>query len=212
LEFALKWEGIELSLLKQLFAIVPANELRAIVLAKPTGAYTRRLWFLYEWLMGETLDLPDPGKVRAIPAVDTKQQFALARGVLSSRHRVLDNLPGTATFCPMVRRTAALDGYIGKELQLRAREVLGRTHPDIVTRAAAFLLLNDSRSSFNIEGEQPSQERAVRWAQAIAGAGTQQLRLAMLESLQEQVISDWRFVVPGLRHQGGFIYPSFRRW
>ncbi len=205
LEFALKWEGIELPLLKQIFKILPREELRAVVLAKPAGVHTRRLWFLYEWLTGETLDLPDSGKVRAVPLVDTDLQFALAKGVLSSRHRVLNNLPGTPAFCPLVRRTSALDRYIGKQLQQRAREVLGRTHPDIVTRAAAFLLLSDSRASFNIEGEQPSQDRALRWAQTIGKAGTLQLNTETLEGLQEKVISDWRFVVPGLRHHGGFI-------
>jgi hypothetical protein len=127
------------------------------------------------------------------------------KGVLSSRHSVLNNLPGTQTFCPLVRRTAALDRYIGKQLQARAREVLGRTHPDIATRAAAFLLLSDSRASFNIEGEQPSQDRALRWAQTIGEAGTLQLNTETLEGLQEKVISDWRFVIPGLRHRGGFI-------
>jgi hypothetical protein len=120
--------------------------------------------------MGETLDLPDSGKIRAVPLVDTDLQFALVKGALSSRHSVLNNLPGTPTFCPLVRRTAVLDHYIGKQLQQRAREVLGRTHPDIVTRAAAFLLLSDSRASFNIEGEQPSQDRALRWAQTIGEA------------------------------------------
>jgi hypothetical protein len=44
----------------------------AIVLAKPAGAHTRRLWFLYEWLTGETLDLPDSDKIRAMPLVDTE--------------------------------------------------------------------------------------------------------------------------------------------
>lgn len=205
LEFALKWEGVELPLLKELFKIVPREEVRAIVLAKPAGVHTRRLWFLYEWLTGETLDLPDSGKVRAVPLIDTDLQFALAKGVVSSRHSVLNNLPGTPAFCPLVRRTATLDRYIGKQLQQRAREVLGRTHPDIVTRAAAFLLLSDSRASFNIEGEQPSQDRALRWAQTIGEAGTLQLNTETLEGLQEKVISDWRFVVPGLRHLGGFI-------
>ena len=205
LEFALKWEGIELPLLKQLFKVVPRDELRAIVLAKPAGAHTRRLWFLYEWLTGDTLDLPDSGKIRAVPLVDTELQFALVKGVLSSRHSVLNNLPGTPAFCPLIRRTAALDRYIGKQLQERAREVLGRTHPDIVTRAAAFLLLSDSRASFNIEGEQPSADRALRWAQTIGEAGTLQLSTETLEGLQEKVISDWRFVLPGLRHRGGFI-------
>ena len=45
----------------------------------------------------------------------------------------------------------------------------------------------------------------MRWAQAIASAGTQRLRIEMPENLQEQVIADWRFVVPGLQHRGVFI-------
>ncbi len=42
-------------------------------------------------------------------------------------------------------------------------------------------------------------------AQTIGEAGTLQLDTEALEGLQEKVISDWRFVVPGLRHRGGFI-------
>lgn len=26
---------------------------------EPFGQYSRRVWFLYEWLMDETLDIPD---------------------------------------------------------------------------------------------------------------------------------------------------------
>jgi hypothetical protein len=55
-------------------------------------------------------------KLRAVPVIDAEQQFALARGDLSSRHKVLDNLPGTAAFCPLVRRTPALQRYVEKQL------------------------------------------------------------------------------------------------
>src|SRR5690606_37839518 len=49
------------------------------------------------------------------------------------------------------------------------------------------------------------QDRAVRWSQTISEAGTQHLSIAALETLQEKVIGDWRFIVPGLRGHGGFI-------
>lgn len=205
LEFALKWEGVNLPVLAALFRITPPEELRAIVLAKPTGSYARRLWFLYEWLTAKTVDIPDPGKVRAVPVIDTEQQIARVRGELSSRHRVLDNFPGTAAFCPLVRRTAALQRYIDRQLPDRAREVLGRTHPDVVARAAAFLMLSDSRASFDIEGERPSADRAGRWARAIGQAGALELSLETLESLQREVIGDSRFVFLGLRAAGGFV-------
>jgi hypothetical protein len=90
-------------------------------------------------------------------------------------------------------------------LDERAREVLGRTHPDVVSRAAAFLLLQDSRSSFQIEGEQPTPERAARWGRAIGRAGLSQLSVSELERLQAEVIGDARFVQLGLRKEGSFV-------
>jgi len=88
---------------------------------------------------------------------------------------------------------------------VKARELIGRTHPDVIARAAAFLLLKDSRSSFGIEGERPSPQRARRWAQAIGEAGSRPLTLNELERLQRLVLGDTRFVRLGLRTAGGFI-------
>lgn len=205
LTFALRWEGVDLAVLAALFDVVPDHEVAAVVRATPTGAGARRLWFLYEWLTGRELDVPDPGKKRAVPVVNPKQQVALEHGRLSSRHKVIDNLPGTRAFCPMVRQTAALGHYQARRLDERARGVLGRTHPDVLARAAVFLLLSDSRSSFGIEGERPSPERAARWAQAIGQAGGTRLSVAEFERLQKIVIGDARFVHLGLRPDGGFV-------
>lgn len=205
LEFALKWEGIDLSVLAALFKVVPDEDIAAVVRSTPTGAYARRLWYLHEWLTGRQLDINDPGKVRAVAVVDPTKQFAVAGGTLSSRHKVIDNLPGTRAFCPMVRRTETLDRYAANGLDKVARDVVGRIHADIMARAAAFLLLSDSKSSFSIEGEQPSPKRAARWGQIIGEAGSRKLSMAELERLQRIVIGDARFVRLGLRSEGGFV-------
>lgn len=205
LEFALKWEGVDLGVLAALFKAIPDSDVANLVLEAPTGIYTRRVWFLYEWLTGRQLDVPSAGKVRSVPVVDPDKQFALSHGRTSTRHRVVDNLPGTRSFCPMVRRTPALAALQAKQLDVQARQVIGRTHPDVVARAAAFLLLDDSRSSFEIEGERPPADRTARWAQAIAQAGSRPLSRAELERLQKIVIGDARFVTLGLRNTGGFI-------
>ena len=205
MEFALKWEDVDLNVLAALFKTVPDLEIAAAVRNKPTGAYARRLWFLYEWLTGRQLDINDPGKVRAVAVVDPTKQFAVKRGALSSRYKVIDNLPGTRAFCPMVRRTKTLEGYTAKGLDKVARDVVGRIHADIMARAAAFLLLSDSKSSFSIEGERPSLKRAARWGQIIGEAGSRKLSIAELERLQRIVIGDTRFVRLGLRSEGGFV-------
>lgn len=205
LTFALRYEGLNLAVLARLFGTVPPAEIAAIVEASPTGAYARRIWFLYEWLTGTKLELPDAGKVRAVDVVDPALQLALPKGEASPRHRVINNLPGTPGFCPMVRRTEALDAYRARQFDVRARETAGRVRPDLLARAAAFLLLNDSKSSFAIEGERPSGTRATRWGQAIAQAGTRPLSLAEFDRLQRIVIGDDRFVRLGLRAEGGFV-------
>jgi hypothetical protein len=205
LVFALKWEGIDLAVLAALFKSVPPGDVAAIVRATPTGAFARRIWFLYEWLTGRELDVEPAGKVRTVTVVDPGLQVATERATPSSRHRVANNLPGTPRFCPMVRRTPALDAAVAAGYDRRAREVIGRVHRDLVARAAAFLLLNDSKASFTIEGERPSGARAARWAEAIGQAGTQRLTLDELERLQRLVIGDARFVSLGLRNEGGFV-------
>lgn len=90
-------------------------------------------------------------------------------------------------------------------LDRRAREIISRTRKDLIARAAAFLLLSDSKSSFAIEGERPSSARAARWAEAIGQAGLRPLSLPELERLQRIVIGDARFVRLGLREEGGFV-------
>jgi len=59
LTFALRYEGLDLGVLKALFRATGPEPVIEIVRAAPTGIYARRLWFLYEWLLQERLDLPD---------------------------------------------------------------------------------------------------------------------------------------------------------
>ncbi|EJK86067.1 hypothetical protein PMI03_01940 [Rhizobium sp. AP16] len=205
LVFAFRYEGLDLQVLSALFQVIEPDEIEAIIRATPTGAFARRLWFLYEWLTDRQLNVPDPGKVRMVPILDPNQQYALDEGDPSPRHKVSNNLPGTPAFCPLVRRTPDLVAFSQKALGERAREAIGRVRPDLVVRAAAFILLNDSKSSFAIEGERPSGQRAARWGQAIAQAGVRPLSVDELDRLQRIVIGDARFVRLGLRDEGGFI-------
>lgn len=210
--FALKWEGVDLGTLAALFRVVSANDVAAIVRTTPTGKFARRLWYSYEWLTGEELDVAEPrGRLRFVLLIEPEEQVALRQGTPSTRHKVIDNLPGTRSFCPMVRWTPALRAAVAQGLDRRARQIIGRTHRDLIARAAAFLLLSDSKSSFEIEGERPSNARAARWAEAIGQAGLRPLNLPELERLQRIVIGDARFVRLGLRNEGGFVGTHDRR-
>lgn len=204
LTFALKYEGIDLYLLKSLFVQLGASSFSELVQAQPTGAYARRIWFLYEWLCDHRLPIEDLSQGNFVYLVDEKLQFTgPARD--SRRHRIRNNLPGHRLFCPMIRRTKKIDDFISKNLTQLAGENIGSVPRDLVARAAAFLLLKDSQASFTIEGETPSPSRIQRWGSIVAQAGANSLSVEELERLQRELITDKRFVFPGLRLEGGFI-------
>ncbi len=204
LTFALKYEGLDLAILKRLFAAAGPDAIAEIVRNKPTGSYSRRIWFLFEWLTGCRLDLPDAEAGRYVPVVDPEQQFA-KEAENAPRYRVKDNLPGTIDFCPMVYRTAMLEEHIAMDLPGRARAVIADVPRDLLARTAAFLLLKDSRSSYAIEGECPPQNRIQRWGRAIGEAGRQPLDSDELLRLQRIVMGDARFIKLGFREEGGFV-------
>jgi len=204
LVFALKYEGVDLLLLKKLFTIVDSEELKLIVTKYPTSSYARRLWFFYEWLTGKRLDLDDVKTGNYVDALKPELQYPGPR-IRSSRHRVNDNLPGVPGFCPLIRRTQKLEQLRSEQLDKSVRETIGSVHPDLLARAAAFLLLKDSKASYAIEGESPTHNRAERWGRAIGQAGQNKLTKSELLRLQEIVIEDRRFVRMGWRTEEGFV-------
>lgn len=204
LTFALKYEGIDIAILNALFQAIEARDIETIIRSEPTGMYSRKLWFLWEWLREEQLDIEDATTGNFVPLVNSKLQYE-GKSYPSKRHRVRNNLPGTRNFCPSIRKTKKLEQYIDKKLSETAIKNIGQPHPDLLNRAAAFLLLKDSKASFTIERETPPHSRIERWGRIIGEAGQRKLSIAEMEYLQQMVISDNRFIETGLRIEGGFV-------
>jgi hypothetical protein len=204
LVFALKYEGVNLLVFKKIFKKLTTEGLLEILRIEPTGIYSRKIWFLYEWLMNETLDIPDLTIKKAIPLIDEKLQFAIP-GISSPRHRIINNLPGTISYCPLIRKSEKLENYISENYSEKKQAYLSGLRKDVLQRASAFLLLKDSKASFTIEGESPKSKRAARWGQAIGQAGTKNLSKEELIRLQQTVIENDRFIEMGFREKGGFI-------
>jgi len=202
--FAVKYEGLNLGILKRLFLETGPSPIEILVRTTPTGSYARRIWFLYEWLTGEILDLPNATKGSYFSVLDEKMQWA-AEGETSSRHRIKNNLPGTRDFCPLVFRTEELERFIAMDLPERVKNIIGEVPRDLLARTAAFLMFKDSKSSYAIEGEKAPLDRVQRWGRALGEAGRRSISVDELLRLQHMVIGDARFVKLGLRRTGGFV-------
>ena len=204
LAFMLRREDVDLLVLRRIFEAMPQTVIEALVRAAPTARHARRIWFLYETLTGRILDVDDAAGVAAIDLLDPRRYFT-GRPRLSRRHRVRDNLLGTSGFCPLIRRTPALETFLSLDLATRARTTVNHADGNLVARAASFMLLADSRASFDIEGERPSRDRLERWGRAVLQAGRNPLTLDEIIRLHGVLIEDTRFVQAGLRTGGVFI-------
>ena len=205
LSFALRHELIDLLILKRVFEAVSADVVQEFVRSVPTGIPSRRAWMFYELLTGRTLDIPKlPATLSAIDLLDSEAYFTGA-SKSSRRHKVRENLLGTARFSPVIRRTNRLKAFLDRQLGEKAKEIVGRTGANVVARAASFLLLADSRASFAIEGERPPRGRLERWARAARQAGTVPLTLEEIIRLHGVLVEDRRFIQPGLRTDGVFL-------
>jgi len=205
LVFALKYEGVNLLFFKKLFSKLPEQEIIELIQIEPTGQYSRKIWFLYEWLFNKELNISNADvKIKYTPLLDNKIQYAI-KGKESSRHRIINNLPGTSGFCPLIFKTQKLETYINSNLSDKKNTFLNSIHNDVLKRASSFLLLKDSMASFNIEGENPGNNRALRWGKAIGQAGRKSLSSDELIRLQQIVIENSRFLEMGFRKEGGFV-------
>ncbi|MDT8418703.1 MAG: cell filamentation protein Fic, partial [Lutibacter sp.] len=111
LVFALKYESVNLLFFKKFAEKLPEIEIVKILQLEPTGQYSRKIWFLYEWLVQKQLNIEDLTIKNFVPLLDENLQFAV-KGIRSTRHRIINNLPGTRDFCPLISKTEKLEAYL----------------------------------------------------------------------------------------------------
>ncbi len=204
LSFALKHEGVDLYILKTVFNCFGEDPVLYMLKNQPTGQYSRRIWFLYEWLMDKELGRPGLKTGSYVDIVNSSLQY-VGPSTNSTRHRIKNNLPGNRSFCPMIYRTDKLEEYISKGLSGQIEKGLSQKNKDLIRRTAAFLLLKDSKASFAIEGENPPNIRARNWGKAIGQAGKKFLSIDEIERLQDIVIGSKKLKEMGIRKSEGFI-------
>lgn len=172
LEFAFKHEGMNLELLAALFVKVDPVELVEWVRREPTGKYARRAWFLYEFLTGLKLDLPDLKRGNYVDLLNPEDYYTVAP-IRSPRHRINNNLCGDRRFCPLVRRTQALADWEKAGLDQQCRDLLRRYPEEMLNRALSYLYTKETKASFDIEHEMPGVRRSARFASLLRQADKQ---------------------------------------
>lgn len=207
LEFLLKYDDLNLDFLEAVFRHVNEAELVAYISTSPAGRYNRKLGFIYEWLMAKELQLNfEPGG-NYVDLLDP-MNYITGKTIKNSRWRINDNLLGLPQFCPVVRRTKALEEAIGKDYKAEINGLKKEFSPEIFARATQYLYRKETKSSYEIESEKPSPERIDRFISILSQAGKSPSAEVFAEKnltgLQNAIV-DLRYAQTGFRDFQNYI-------
>ncbi|MBN1257383.1 MAG: Fic family protein [Planctomycetes bacterium] len=193
LEFALKFDGTNLAILASLFQEVDQKDFLDYVKSKPTGKYTRQLWFLYEFFTNKTLPLDDLKQGNYIDLLDPDKYYTIVPVRQIRRQRINDNLLGGSHFCPIIRRTDNLLSFQEANLTKRCKEAVSAYPPELLKRAMSYSYNKETKSSYEIEHIKPNSTRTERFIAMLQLAEKEDFcEKARLIDLQNRIV-DLRF-------------------
>ncbi len=208
-EFALKRDHLHLELLCEVFKRIPAEEVATWVKNQPTGKWARRIGYLCEFLTGVDLhpqDLAVGGNYTLL--LEPDKYVVAAKPVKIPRWRIEDNLLGEREFCPVVRRTGAVETALGLDVSARLNALLKDYPPEIYRRAVGYLYEKETRTSFEIERETPTPDREALFVAILHAAGKAKpeevLSEARLAGLQSNIVEP-RYAQTAYRDDQNYI-------
>lgn len=190
--FAVKHEGINLQIMKAIFGKVGSVDISELVQRKRHSVYLRRIWFFYEFLTGKTLSIPPVKTGNYDYVLPPEQYFVLdeAHSSRAKRQRLVNNLPGNANFCPIVRMTQKVKDGIQKNFNIRISDILKKYPSELIYRATSFIYLKETKSSYAIERQTPSKQRTAAFMTILQQAGRIKLSEQLLIQLQNSIVDE----------------------
>lgn len=207
LEFALKYDDLNLDFLKSVFEKIPSGDIKELILKSPAGKYARKIGFLYEWLTDEVIELPKPAAGNYVNILED-EQYITGAVIKNSKWKINNNLLGTLRFCPVIRKTTKLVTLLETDIREKIQQLKERYPQEVFKRAISYLYNKETRSSYEIEKEQPSPDRIERFIAVLTKAGTeetaQMLERQRLVILQNTIV-DPRFSAVDFRDFQNYV-------
>ncbi|WP_434708815.1 Fic family protein [Pseudomonas sp. R1-1] len=208
--FALKHEGINLCILAQALEFVEASDLSSELGRSPNGVFIRKTCFLWESFTGKQLDYSVPVRGSVVALFDPKR-YVTGPAVRNSRWRVDFNGLGSLHYCATVERTVRLQELIDLNIVGRAQVFMATLPPEMMDRAINWAYLHETRDSFAIEKEEPSEEKSRRFVRLLRQAHERtELSEDYLVELQNSTVSNPFDKAVLFRHQQNHLHNGLR--
>lgn len=112
------------------------------------------------------MDYNKPINSRVSPLFDP-QCYVTGPSTRNSRWRIDFNGLGSLAYCATVERTPEIEALLSFDILDRAKSFMATLPPEMMDRAIQWAYLHETRDSFAIEKEQPSEEKSRRFVQLL---------------------------------------------
>lgn len=206
LVFALKYDGLDLDILRKVFFQIPPAAVAEFVARTPNGKYARQIGCWFELLTDCEVPLHAEVSGSYIPLLDPKHYVVSAKPVRHPKWRISNNAIGDLHFMPVIRRTPAIYAIEATDWAGTIAEIVKPFSEDVLRRALSYLYLKETKSSFAIEREEPGTNKAERFVALLHQAGTEEAPLSeeTLTRLQNAIVDD-RFRENGFREVQNYV-------
>jgi len=201
LGFALKYEGVNLEVMKALFQKLTPQDIIDFIKTKRTSVYMRKIWFFYEFLLQTELPLAPLSSGNYVFALSPDDYFTLdtAHSIRVKRQRIVNNLPGNAEFCPIVKLTKRLKSFQAMNFHEQVTKTIGAYPSELIYRASQFLYLKETKSSYAIERLSPDQMRISKFIGILQQAGKNNIENKESLVQLQNIIVDERYAANDYR-------------
>jgi hypothetical protein len=211
LEFALKYDDLNLAFIKEVFTSLDHKEVEEYVLAKPNRKYPRIIGYMYEFTTGKEIAV----NVTTTNYEDVLDSSKYITGEIKkiSKWKVNDNLLGSDKFCPVIRRTAELSELLDWDIGEAINKLKDEYSPEIFKRASYYLYKKESKSSSEIEREDPPKDRMDKFIALLEDAGQKTFEESLTEKelvrIQNEFV-DPRYADKGFRDLQNYVGQTMR--
>lgn len=188
--FALKNQGVQLEILQAVMLRLDPNEVQTALSQSPNGKYLRQIAFLFEQFTGHALQ----AKVSATGYINLfdEKEYVTGPTRRNQKYKINMNGLGNFDFCPVVRRTKILNSYLARDLFADLAAFVEKAGGEKnVDRLLGWAYLSETRGSFELERENPSEDKAQRFVELLQHAHkAEELTEDYLVLLQNSVITN----------------------
>ncbi len=211
LEFALKYDDLNLAFIKEVFTSVDHQTILDYIKANPNRKYPRIIAYLYEFTGGKSIEV-DVTTTNYDDILDSSR-YVTGNITRIPKWKVNDNLLGSNKFCPVIRRTTELSESLDWNIEEAIENLKHEYSPEIFNRASYYLYKKESKSSSEIEKEEPSQDRMERFIVLLEDAGQKPFEESLSEKelvRLQNIIVDPRYAEDGFRDYQNYVGQTMR--